>query len=161
MAFVFLLLLFLSFFLRPSMWALRRLEYACGEKVRIMTTGPNKKMWTTNNERILTYHLELDYFFGGDLRQRLRNCKEKICLKSWPTPQKVQRKLTTVLIFFLPSDALIRHLLSAGSNDSEWPFLGTGLVLPSSGRNTSHEEMLNRKSYGVASWSEMTSLTFL
>lgn len=41
--------------------------------------------------------------------------------------------LTTVLIFFLPSEALRRHLLSAGSKDSDWPFLGTGLVLPSSG----------------------------
>lgn len=43
-----------------------------------------------------------------------------------------------MLIFFLPSDALIRHLLSAGSNDSEWPFLGTGLVLPSSETKISH-----------------------
>lgn len=49
-------------------------------------------------------------------------------------------KLTTVLIFFLPSDALMRHLLSAGSKDSVWPFRGIGLVLPSSGKEkkTSH-----------------------
>lgn len=43
-------------------------------------------------------------------------------------------KLTTVLIFFLPSDALMRHLLSAGSKVSVWPFRGIGLVLPSSGK---------------------------
>lgn len=33
-ALVFLLLLFLSFFFSPSMWALRRLEYACEKRFR-------------------------------------------------------------------------------------------------------------------------------
>lgn len=37
----------------------------------------------------------------------------------------------TVLIFFLPSEALRRHLLSVGSKVSGFPFLGTGFVLPS------------------------------
>lgn len=106
------------------------------------------------NEIILTYHLKLDDLFGGDLRQILRNRKDRIQTeqqglraKCFPTPQKVQRELTTVLIFFLPSEALIKHLLSAGSNDSEWPFLGTGLVLPSSGRDVSHLEMQNKKTW--------------
>lgn len=75
-ALVFLLLFFLSFFFSPSMWALRRLEYA---------------IWNLITSFVLT----------------------------------------TVLIFLLPSDALMRHLLSAGSNDSAWPFRGAGLVLPS------------------------------
>lgn len=40
--------------------------------------------------------------------------------------------LTTVLIFFFPSVALRRHLLSAGSKLSTWPLRGTGFVRPSS-----------------------------
>lgn len=39
-ALVFLLLLFLSFFLSPSMWALRRLEYACGREVSVYDSVP-------------------------------------------------------------------------------------------------------------------------
>lgn len=50
------------------------------ENIKIRNTGPNRKM-VKDSERILTYHLELDYFFRGHLRQRLRNCKEK-CFKS-------------------------------------------------------------------------------
>lgn len=40
-------------------------------------------------------------------------------------------ELTTVLIFFFPSVALRRHLLSAGSKVSTWPLRGTGFVRPS------------------------------
>lgn len=92
-ALVFLLLLFLSFFFKPSMCALNKLEYA---------------IWNFITSLVLT----------------------------------------TVLIFFLPSDALMRHLLSAGSNVSGWPFLGTGFVLPSS----ENKQMGKSDDYRFAYW---------
>lgn len=61
-----------------------------------------------------------------------------VCLQihTFPFLVSFTVKLTTVLIFFFPSEALMRHLLSAGSYVSGWPFLGTGFVLPSSGKQT-------------------------
>lgn len=62
-------------------------------------------------------------------------------LKTWGITRKPGRaahhssprwSLTTVLIFFFPSVALRRHLLSAGSKLSTWPLRGTGFVRPSS-----------------------------
>lgn len=74
--------------------------------------GPNEA------EKQPTHHLKLDDFFGADLEQtqvtfRRHNNRNHRFINSTQAPP------TTVLIFFLPSDALIRHLLSAGSNDSE------------------------------------------
>lgn len=124
------------------MWALRRLEYACEEKCTpVRGQQPNvpvvpQRKWHNRNVPSETWLL-LWWWPEKDWETEIKHLHliAKAELSCFPTAQKAQR--TTVLIFLLPSDALIRHLLSAGSNDSEWPFLGTGLVLPSSGRNTS------------------------
>lgn len=91
---------------------------------------------------------DLDFKTAGELNTRLYlvTYKEKKTHKTWYryNPSSVKFKslnsktgvlgiqLTTVLIFFFPSVALNRHLLSEGSKPSTEPFLGMGLVRPSS-----------------------------
>lgn len=80
------------------------------------------------SKHISGFQLSVNLFLKFHLKYGALNQKplEPLIFLTW------KLSLTTVLIFFFPSVALRRHLLSAGSKLSTWPLRGTGFVRPSS-----------------------------